>query len=178
MIVWLNGPFGVGKTTTTRALLDRLPGWRSFDPEHVGYMLRAGLSHLEQGDFQHLPPWRALVPAVLEQVGSFTGAHLVAPQTVLVEQYWRELSEGFAARALDVLHVVLDVSPEVLEARIRGDADEPGALQWRLDHVEAYLAARGWLHDAADLVVPTDDLSPGAVTDAVVAHRPGADLSA
>lgn len=79
MIVRLNGPFGAGKTTTTRRLLDRRPRWRSFDPEQVGYLLREGLSGLRAGDFQDWRPWRTLVPAVLAEVSSFTGADLVAP---------------------------------------------------------------------------------------------------
>jgi broad-specificity NMP kinase len=33
MLVWINGTFGVGKTTTAKALTDRLPGHRLFDPE-------------------------------------------------------------------------------------------------------------------------------------------------
>lgn len=168
MIVWLNGPFGAGKTTTTRRLLDRRPRWRSFDPEQVGYLLREGLTGLPAGDFQDWRPWRTLVPAVLAEVSSFTGADVVAPQTVLVEEYWHDLSQGFRTHGLDVVHVVLDVQPDVLRARIRADGAERGAERWRLDHVGPYLAARPWLHACADLVVATDDLEPGDVAEAVL----------
>ena len=40
MILWLNGAFGVGKTTTSRAIRERAPTWRSFDPEQVGMLLQ------------------------------------------------------------------------------------------------------------------------------------------
>lgn len=46
MILWLNGPFGVGKTTTANAIRQQEPIWRLFDPEGVGYMLRASLGDL------------------------------------------------------------------------------------------------------------------------------------
>jgi hypothetical protein len=39
VIVWLNGAFGVGKTTTVLQLPALVPGSRLFDPETVGYML-------------------------------------------------------------------------------------------------------------------------------------------
>ncbi|MEE3922370.1 hypothetical protein V2I01_41005 [Micromonospora sp. BRA006-A] len=41
MIVWLNGAFGVGKTTTARLLTNALPDARLFDPEFLGSMLTA-----------------------------------------------------------------------------------------------------------------------------------------
>jgi len=40
MIIWLNGTFGVGKTTTARELAATMPDTRLFDPEMVGYLLR------------------------------------------------------------------------------------------------------------------------------------------
>jgi hypothetical protein len=40
MIVWLNGTFGAGKTTTARELVTRLPDARVFGAEHVGFLLR------------------------------------------------------------------------------------------------------------------------------------------
>jgi hypothetical protein len=40
VIIWLNGTFGAGKTTTAAELLTLLPGSRLFDPETVGFMLR------------------------------------------------------------------------------------------------------------------------------------------
>ncbi|MGW4522419.1 hypothetical protein [Amycolatopsis sp. NPDC004378] len=59
MIVWLNGTFGAGKTTTARALAALL-GARTFDTEFVGYLLRTAFPE-PAGDFQHLPLWRQLV---------------------------------------------------------------------------------------------------------------------
>jgi adenylylsulfate kinase-like enzyme len=52
MIVWLNGTFGAGKTTTAPEVVTRLPEARIFDPEHVGFLLRQVLPE-PPGDFQH-----------------------------------------------------------------------------------------------------------------------------
>jgi hypothetical protein len=38
MIVWVNGTFGAGKTTTATLLVDRLADGRLFDAEEVGYL--------------------------------------------------------------------------------------------------------------------------------------------
>ena len=42
MIVWINGAFGAGKTTTARELIDLIPNSTLFDPEVIG----AALPHL------------------------------------------------------------------------------------------------------------------------------------
>jgi hypothetical protein len=44
VIVWVNGTFGVGKTTTATQLVSLSPELRLFDPEWVGYLLMNNLS--------------------------------------------------------------------------------------------------------------------------------------
>jgi hypothetical protein len=175
VIIWLNGTFGVGKTTTARHLVDALPDVRFFDPEYVGYMVAEHLRDYDFADFQQLEPWRRLVPTVMAETARFTGHGLVAPQTVLVPAYWHELREGFTASSLDVFHVLLDAEPDVLRARIEGGQIEPQASQWRLEHMAEYAAARAWMVDAADLVVDTTDLAPADVSALIrqaVTRRP------
>lgn len=156
MIVWLNGSFGVGKTTTARHLVEQSDRLRHFDPEWVGYMLANNLADHEVTDFQQYPSWRRLVPVVADEVVQFTGQHLVAAQSVLVESYWRELVEGLDGLGHDVFHVVLDADADTLHARIDGDLEEPEHIRpWRHRHLDVYQAALGWLRPAADLVVDT-----------------------
>ncbi|MEM8924228.1 MAG: AAA family ATPase [Actinomycetota bacterium] len=174
MIVWINGTFGVGKTTTAQAVRDAT-GWRLFDPEHVGYFLAGHFRDQEIADFQDLPPWRALVPAVAEEILRHTGHDaMLAVQTVLVEDYWRELAAGFAGRGIPVHHVVLDCAEAELRRRIETDEIETQARQWRLDHLTHYAEAQRWLATAADLVIDTSSLSvaevAAAVTDGATRH--------
>lgn len=155
MLVWLNGSFGVGKSTTARLMVEGNTRWRAFDPEWVGYMVRASLSDQSfGGDFQHLRSWRRLVPVVAAEVAAHTGQGLVAVQTVLRQSYWNELEDGARRQGFQLFHVVLDADPGVLRRRIE-TADDQTARQWRLDHVDMYMAARDWLLAAADLVIDT-----------------------
>jgi hypothetical protein len=163
MILWLNGTFGVGKTTTSRCIAEVSAEWHPFDPEWVGYMLRANLDGVPFDDFQDLAAWRRLVPHVMHEVGLLTGEHLIASQTVLVEDYWNELRSGLEDRGLEVFHVLLDCDEAVLRDRISCDADERGAQEWRVRHLEDYRAARAWMVRAADQVVDTSGSDPGKV---------------
>jgi broad-specificity NMP kinase len=168
MILWLNGTFGVGKTTTARAIQQAEPGWRLFDPETVGYMLTANLRDQEIHDFQDLAAWRSFVPQVAARLVQHTGADLIATQTVLTEPYWIELTGGATAVGLEVFHVLLDCDETALRERIRADEVERGAEGWRIEHLTVYAQARPWLVRAADAVIDTSTISPETVAARVL----------
>ena len=169
MIIWLNGTFGAGKTTTARQLAGLLANARPFDPELVGYLLMEALDDHEFRDFQDLPPWRELVPVFTEKIAAFTGQRLIAAQTVLREDYWRELTEGFRRTPLDIFHVLLHVDSDVLAARIKADEIDAKACQWRLDHISDYERSRPWMESAADFVIDTTNLPAADVAARIAA---------
>jgi broad-specificity NMP kinase len=167
MIVWLNGTFGAGKTTTAGELVKLLPQSRIFDSEQVGYMLRHVLPD-PPGDFQHLPPWRPLVCATAVQVLRHVGGTLVTPQTMFVEEYAREIFDGLAAEGVKVHHFVLHADESELVRRIEEDRSEhQSAREWRLHHLSAYQAALPWLRKSAT-VVDTTRKSPHEVALEVI----------
>ena len=47
-------------------------------------------------NLQNWPLWRPLVVETTSRVLGFTGGSLIMPMTVLVEEYWREISSGLA----------------------------------------------------------------------------------
>ncbi|MFF3560682.1 AAA family ATPase [Streptomyces sp. NPDC002574] len=175
-ILWLNGTFGAGKTTTSAELARLLPGAHVFDTEQVGFMLRHVLAEpAPVPDFQEWPPWRALAVESIAQVQGFLGGPLIVPQTVTVEAYWAEIRDGLTQRGLTVRHFVLHTDSATLTRRIEEDTVETTGRQWRLDHLGAYEAALPWLH-AAGTVVDTTDIPPrevalriAAATEAVTA---------
>jgi 8-oxo-dGTP pyrophosphatase MutT (NUDIX family) len=159
VIVWINGAFGAGKSSTARELLDLIPDSALFDPEVVGGALTHMLppKHLAGvDDFQDLPIWRRLVVDTAAAMLAELGGTLVVPMTLLRQEYRDEIFGGLAARRIPVRHVVLTPAETILRQRIsedeapdgRPDAGR-GVRRWRSDHVEPYLAALGsWL--AAD----------------------------
>ncbi|MGW7261270.1 AAA family ATPase [Streptomyces sp. NPDC054834] len=171
MIIWLNGTFGVGKTTTSKQLAGLLPDARVFDSETVGYMLRHILNSIPVRDFQDWPPWRGLVVETASQVLDFVGGVLVIPQSVLVEQYWGEIHSGLAKAGIPVRHFVLHTDPDTLAQRIESDTVETGARQWRLDHIPRYQAALPWLRREAE-IIDTTHLSPTQVAQTITASVP------
>jgi hypothetical protein len=171
VIVWLNGTHGAGKTTTGALVQQLIPDSRVLDAEKVGETLMDITPGLPGTDnFQHWPPWRPLVVDTARRVLDYTGGTLVMPMTVLVEQYWHEISSGLAHYAIPVRHFVLHADQDTLRGRIEGDT-LLGPSTFLLAHLGSYAeAARTWLHDEAE-VVDTTHLTPGQaarlVADAV-----------
>ncbi|MFE3452628.1 ATP-binding protein [Nonomuraea sp. NPDC059194] len=176
MIVWLNGTFGAGKTTTAGEIVKIIPDARIFDSEHVGFLLRyvEGLPKVK--NFQEWPPWRALVVQTAVQLLDYVGGVLVIPQTVLTEEYWTEIRTGLEKEDIPLLHVVLHTDEDELTRRIETDTVETGARQWRLDHLAAYRDALPWLTREAE-VVDTTGIPPMQVAQTIAAQLPAAQLA-
>lgn len=161
MIVWINGTHGVGKTTTSALVQKLIPQSRVFDAEKVGETLMDITPGLPETDnFQHWPPWRPLVVETCRRVLDYTGGALVVPMTVLVEQYWHEISAGLAEHAVPVRHFVLHADRDTLRGRIAGDTVVGPNSPFRLGYLEPYAeAVRTWLPGAAEFV-DTTHLTP------------------
>lgn len=160
MIVWLNGTHGAGKTTTSTLLQPLLPDARVFDAEKVGEVLmdiKPGLPATD--NFQHWEPWRPLVVETARRVLEYTGGILVMPMTVLVESYWREISDGLADYNIPIRHFVLHTDQATLRDRIQND-EVMGPSMFRSAYLKPYAeAARSWLHDEAE-VIDTTRITP------------------
>ncbi|MYR42289.1 NUDIX domain-containing protein [Streptomyces sp. SID5910] len=168
-VVWINGAFGAGKTTTARELIELIPNSTLFDPEVIG----AALGHLlppkrlaEAGDFQDLPIWRRLVTDTAAAMLAELGGTLVVPMTLLRQEYRDEIFGGLAARRIAVRHVLLAPAETILRERIAArevpeEADgEIRVRQWSYDRIEPYRAAlASWLTADAH-PVDTSALTP------------------
>ncbi|WP_308345462.1 NUDIX domain-containing protein [Streptomyces sp. ISL-94] len=175
MIVWINGTFSAGKTSTARELTGILPDSTLFDPELIGDALRVLLPRkrlAEVCDYQDLPSWRRLVVDTAAAMLAEVGGTLVVPMTLLRQEYRDEIFGGLAARRIPVRHVLLAPAETILRERI-ATREEPGApqevdlrvRQWAYDHIPAYRQALGWLTADAHVV------DNGALTPRETAER-------
>lgn len=119
MLVWINGPFGGGKTQTAYEIHRRLPGSAVCDPEHVGFGLRRMMPAKLLGDFQDLPAWRQGVYEVLDlALGEYDGP-LIAPMTIVEPGYFQEIIGRLHERGHDVRHFSLLARRETVLRRLR-----------------------------------------------------------
>jgi hypothetical protein len=168
MIVFINGTFGVGKTTVAERLAGRLPGSVLFDAELVGCFLRRIVAPIENpDDFQDLAMWRSLTVTTARALRATYGRTLIMPMTIARRDYFREIVGGLRATEPDLHHFTLTATPATLEARIRRGGE---AIEWRLDHLLPCTAALAAPEFATHIA--TDGKTPGEVVDALLARLP------
>ncbi|MGW7347178.1 NUDIX domain-containing protein [Streptomyces sp. NPDC054854] len=162
MIVWINGTFSAGKTSTARELAGLLPDSTLFDPELIGDALNRLLPRerlAEVTDYQDLPSWRRLVVDTAAAMLAELGGVLVVPMTLLRQDYRDEIFGALAARRIPVRHVLLAPAETILRERIatRREPGDPEVVdvrvrQWAYDHIPAYQEALGWLTADAHVI--------------------------
>ncbi|UJP39687.1 AAA family ATPase [Cellulomonas palmilytica] len=171
MILWLNGAFGVGKTTCATQLAARRPHTRTHDPEALGWWLSRTVGRVTGvSDYQDLRAWRRGTVRATSRRADGTDL-VVVPMSLLDAAHADEVLGGLAARGHEVRHVTLHASPDELLRRIDADTTDPGARAWRRTQVARYSAAADHLA-ARGPVVATDGRTPDEVARAVLAHLP------
>ncbi|AWT44671.1 MULTISPECIES: AAA family ATPase [Streptomyces] len=119
MLLWINGPFGGGKTQTAHEIQRRLPGSVVCDPEHAGFGLRRMLPPGLRGDFQDLASWRQGVVEVLDLALTHHDGVVIAPMTVTDSGYFAETVGRLRELGHDVRHFTLLAERETVLERLR-----------------------------------------------------------
>ena len=117
--MWINGPFGGGKTQTAYEIRRRLPGSVVCDPEAVGFGLHLMTPARLRGDFQDFPAWRQGVYEVLDLVLSKHDGPVIAPMTLVRPAYFKEIVGRLRERGHDVRHFALLAERDTVLRRLR-----------------------------------------------------------
>jgi hypothetical protein len=142
VILFLNGAFGIGKTTVARLVVRRVPRALLFDPEPIGIALQraARLVGRDVADFQHLRLWRRLTIAGLRLV-RLVRPTIVVPMAFSELRYLDEIRS--AARTFDanVAHLCLIAPVETVYDRLRRRGDDPVRSPWEFRRAAECCAA-------------------------------------
>ncbi|MER7487177.1 AAA family ATPase [Streptomyces sp. NPDC126497] len=119
MLLWINGPFGGGKTQTAHEIRRRLPGSVVCDPEHIGFGLHRTLPPGLRGDFQDLRAWRQGVVEVLDLALTGHDGVVIAPMTVTDSGHFAQTVGRLRELGHDVRHFTLLAERETVLRRLR-----------------------------------------------------------
>ncbi|MGI1805031.1 AAA family ATPase [Exiguobacterium sp. TDN 0502] len=161
MIIWINGTFGVGKTTAAKGLQQRWKGSYIFDPEETGYFLRAQLPE-NKDDFQDEPLWRTFNRQLLEQLNT-EDARIIVPMTLTNPEYFQEIIGTLRDSGHDVRHIALMAKETTVKRRLISRLEHPNSwggkqAKQRLRQLSDPLFSRQ---------IKTDDLTKGQIVDAI-----------
>lgn len=144
-------------------------------PEYVGYLLRQWVPVLT-GDFQDLPSWRELVIETALALRRHHAETLIAPMTLINDDYARQILGGLTARGEQILHVFLDLDADALRQRITErilDPDNPevdqSAREFCLRNVDRGIAAAA-RQPGGTVILRSDNLTPPELADEVLSR--------
>lgn len=167
MLVWLNGPFGGGKTQTAYELRRRLAGSVVCDPEHVGIGLHRMTPRPLRGDFQDLPAWRQGVYEVLDLTLRRYRGTVIVPMTVVAPEVFRETVGRLREAGHEVRHFALLARRETVLRRLRNRGLGLRRDDFAVAHLDRCLARLRGEEFATQLW--TDELTVPQVADRVAA---------
>jgi hypothetical protein len=162
VILFLNGAFGIGKTTVARGLVRRLPGAVLFDPEWIGIALQR---FRRVDDFQDLPSWRRLTILGLRLMRMFR-RNVIVPMAFSNEDYLREIRDGVSRFEPHVLHVCLVAPFDVVHARLK----KRGAEEWAVRRARECCLVHGEPRFAVQVDAERD---PAEVVEDLLLRLPG-----
>ncbi|GAA2082179.1 hypothetical protein GCM10009801_41720 [Streptomyces albiaxialis] len=168
MLLWINGPFGGGKTHTAYELHRRLPGSVVSDPEHLGIGLQRMLPREQHGDFQDFPAWRRGVHETLAHLldQHTAGGPVIVPMTVVVPRYFEETVGRLRADGYDIRHFSLVARRETVLRRLHGRGLRGlRSEDWAVSRVDQCLEALSQPEFGEH--VATDHLTVSGVAEAV-----------
>ncbi|MFJ6136257.1 AAA family ATPase [Kitasatospora sp. NPDC092286] len=145
MIVFVNGPFGVGKSTTVGILADDLPDALVIDPEKVGHMLWSQLpDRMRTEEFELEPVWPPLTRCLIEEAARAYSRTLFVPMTIARTTVFAQVVGTLREQGQEVHHFTLLADAATIRDRLRARGEGPdkwGELSWEGLQVERCLAA-------------------------------------
>jgi len=119
MILWINGAFGAGKTTTAFALHKRIKNSIVYDPENAGYFMWKNSSNiLRKGDFQDYELWREMNYKMLKLISENFDGIIIVPMTLANPQYHEEIIGRLTNDGIEIKHFILYLDKETIIKRL------------------------------------------------------------
>ena len=167
MILFVNGPFGVGKTSVARVLVRKMPRSILYDPEVIGGVLHRALGPFGKvEDYQDYTLWRPLLVGGARVLKTLSPRTLVIPMTVWRRDLLDPIIAGLRKVDPDLSYFQLTASRDILVDRITSDTEDPEAYGWRMAHVEACLKSS--LDPAFGTEICTDGRTPEEVAGQIL----------
>ena len=169
MIIFINGPFGVGKTTIAEMLVKAIPNSMLFDAEEVGYFLRHILKDVERThDFQDLTMWRPLVVTTTRMLCETYNRTLIMPMTIWYRPYFDDVIGNIRQFEPNLYHFCLTARKETLITRLHQRDTSPESFVWCMERNEQ--AIKAFQSPVFAQQIETDEMTPQGIVKQILAH--------
>ena len=140
MVLWLNGPYGVGKSTLAEALRAMLPGSMIFDAEQVGNAIRDNLPEsCFRETFEEYEMWLDVCVGLLTEASRACSGPVLVPMTLKLPQSLR-MFDRLKDAGVEVRHILLTAEEEEILRRILARGEEENC--WCARHIRPCLESQ------------------------------------
>ena len=135
MIVWLSGPYGVGKSTLAEALAAKLDRAILFDAEEVGNAVRENYPNQPYGVvYEDYPLWHEFCVQLLKDLHTSFAKTILVPMTLVRPASYESLICRLQAEGIPTELIVLEASWQTVHDRILARGEEEGC--WCMENIE------------------------------------------
>ena len=166
MIYWINGAYGVGKTTVANLLKDRLNKAYIFDPELVGNAIRDNYpKEMFKDTFEEYPLWLETNYRLLSDIYSKYDGDIIVPMTLLKEESYLQIIKRLQDDGFNVIYIFLDGDEQILYHRMveLGREESDG---WCVKHIPICLNVQKEERHARH--INTADKTPEEIVDIIL----------
>ncbi len=165
MIIWISGPYGVGKSTLAEAMAARMEGARVFDAEAVGNAVRDNYPDCPYGAiFEDYPLWGSFCCSLLKDIHRSFDQDILVPMTLVRRASYR-IIRSLRRAGIDTMLVILEASGQTVRERILARGEEAGC--WCMENIELSRVGSSAL---PGLHVPTDGKTVDELCEHLLAH--------
>ena len=133
IIYWINGAYGVGKSTIAECLKKKLTKAHIFDAEEVGNAIRDNYPEEEKHSviFEDYPLWRETNCRLLLDISNKYDGDIIVPMTLIREESYYEIIKKLEDSGVAVKYVFLDGDYQTIHDRIiaRGEKEDCWCMQ-------------------------------------------------
>lgn len=163
MIIWISGPYGVGKSTLAEAMAAKMKNALIFDAEEVGNAVRENYPDCPYGYiFEDYPLWGEFCYQLLKDIHEKFHVDILVPMTLLREKSYG-IIESLKQNGIETHLVILEASYQTVHDRILARGEEEDC--WCMQNIEL---ARAGSTALPGIRVNTDGVSVEGLTARVL----------
>lgn len=168
MIIWINGAFGSGKSTTAELLHSKIEKSHIYDPEQVGYFLWDSFpdNMKKKGDFQDIELWRSMNYQIIKHMYDNYDGIIIIPMTITNKDYYDEIIGKLLKDKINVYHFILTAEKTKIKERLiaRGECEN----SWPEMQIDRCI--RAFRDTIKGIQINTDNLSAAEAVDAILSY--------
>ena len=139
MIIWIDGSYGVGKSSLAEKLHECNPHSFIFDAEAIGSAVRDNMpKELFNGYiFEGYSLWFSMCAELLADIASRFDGDIYVPMTLVFADSFEKIERPLKARKICIKHILLESSKQIIHDRILARGEEEDC--WCMRHIDLCL---------------------------------------